>query len=386
MACQRAEIVIVGAGIVGASIAYHLAVRGATDVVILEAAESEITGSSARSLAGVRHQFSDAVNVHLSLYSGARIRNFTEEIGGDAGFHQVGYLLLHSKREQWERALRDVALQQSIGARVEVLPAERVTEFVPETRTADLLGATFGPDDGYCDPHGIASGYLARAREMGVTLRRATPATGLRVEGGGVMAVDTPEGAIACDVVVNAAGCWAGEVGALAGLEIPVKPYRRCVYMTEPFAGIAGDIPLTIDVASGFYMRKEHDSVVFGLSNLAEAPGFKLDVDWDWLEPTTVAGCYRFPVLERARLVDRRCWAGLYEITPDHMPILGRHPRLPNYVDASGFSGHGVMHSPATGLLIAEEILDGRATTIDIDGLRVTRFEAGRPRDERNIF
>lgn len=379
-------MVIIGAGIVGASIAYHLAVRGATDIVILEAAESEITGSSARSLAGVRHQFSDEVNVRLSLYSAARIRNFAEEIGGHAGFHQVGYLLLHSDPEQWERARRDVALQQSLGARVEVLPPDRAGEFVPMTRTADLLGATFGPDDGYCDPHGIASGYLARARDMGVTLRRAIPATGMRIEAGRVTAVDTPGGAIDCDVVVNAAGCWAGEVGALAGLDIPVKPYRRCVYMTEPFADIPGDIPLSIDVASGFYMRKAQDSVVFGLSNLAEPPGFNLDVDWDWLEPTSLAGFYRFPVLERARLIDRRCWAGLYEITPDHMPILGRHPRLPNYVDASGFSGHGVMHSPATGLLVAEEILDGRATTIDIDGLRVNRFEAGRPRDERNIF
>lgn len=383
---QRAEVVIIGAGIVGASVAYHLAIRGATDTVILEAAESEITGSSARSLAGVRHQFSDAVNVRLSLYSAARIRNFTEEIGGHAGFHQVGYLLLHSDREQWERAQRDVALQHSLGARVEVLPPDRAGAFVPLTRTADLLGATFGPDDGYCDPHGIASGYLARAREMGVSLRRATPATGMRVAGERVMAVETPDGVIHCDVVVNAAGCWAGEVGALAGLDIPVKPYRRCVYMTEPFAGIPGDIPLTIDVASGFYMRKEQDSIVFGLSNLAEPPGFNLDVDWDWLEPTTLAGFYRFPVLEGARLIDRRCWAGLYEITPDHMPILGRHPTIPNYVDASGFSGHGVMHSPATGLLIAEEILDGKATTIDIDGLRVSRFESGRRRDERNIF
>lgn len=379
-------MVIIGAGIVGASIAYHLARRGATNVIILEAAEQEITGSSARSLAGVRHQFSDAVNIRLSLYSAERIRKFKQEVGGDAGFHQTGYLLLHSSPAQWEAAQRDVTLQTGLGARVEVLDPEAAGTFIPDTRTHDLLGATFGPDDGYCDPHGIASGYLARAREAGVELRRATPATGVRVVDGRVRAIETPGGSIGCDIVVNAAGCWAGTVGALAGLDIPVKPYRRCVYMTEPFSAVPGDIPLSIDVASGFYMRKEQESIVFGLSNLVEPPGFNLAVDWDWLETVTMAGFHRFPVLEKAHLVNQRCWAGLYEITPDHMPILGRHPQLPNYVDASGFSGHGVMHSPATGLLMAEEVLDGRASTIDIDGLRVNRFNAGHPRDERNIF
>lgn len=386
MAERGAEIAIVGAGIVGASIAYHLALRGATNVVILEAADTPMTGSSARSLAGVRHQFSDAVNVRLSLYGAERIRNFSEEVAGDAGFHQVGYLLLHSDSAAWERARRDVELQLSLGAKVTTLAPGEVRTFIPDIRTDDLYGATFGPDDGYCDPHGIGSGYLARARAAGVQVRCATPVTGIRVAGGRVTAVETPSGPLACDIVVNAAGCWAGQVGALAGLEIPVKPYRRCVYMTEPFDDIPGDIPLTIDVASGFYMRKEQASIVFGVSNPNEPSSFNLEVDWDWLETVSLAGFHRFPILERARLVDRRCWAGLYEITPDHMPILGRHPDLPNYVDASGFSGHGVMHSPATGMLIAEEILDGRAATIDIDDLRVSRFAAGRPREERNIF
>lgn len=386
MSERNASVVIIGAGIVGASIAYHLAVRGCTDVVILERAEAEVTGSSSRSLAGVRHQFSDAVNIRLSLYSAARIKNFTEEVGGYAGFHQVGYLLLVADPEAWARSQRDAALQRSLEARVELLAPAEAARFIPETRADDLVGATFGPDDGYCDPHGIATGYLNRARELGVQLCRRTPAIGMRLSGGRIVAVETPTGPIGCDVAVNAAGCWAGEVGALAGLEIPVKPYRRCVYMTEPFALIPGDIPLTIDVASGFYMRKEHESVVFGVSNLAEPSSYNLDVDWDWLETVLRAGFHRFPILERARLVERRCWAGLYEITPDHMPVLGRHPDLPNYVDASGFSGHGVMHSPATGLLISEEILDGRAQTIDINELRITRFREQRLRDERHIY
>jgi sarcosine oxidase subunit beta len=386
MSGQNASVVIIGAGIVGASVAYHLALRGCTDVTILEQAETEVSGSSARSLAGVRHQFSDEVNIRLSLYGAARIKNFAEEVGGHSGFHQVGYLLLVDDAEAWEQSRRDVELQHRFGVRTQLLMPDEAARFIPETNIAGLLGATFGPDDGYCDPHGIATGYLARARERGVRLRRATPATGIRLEGGRVVAVETPEGALGCDVVINAAGCWAGQVGVLAGLDIPVKPYRRCVYMTEPFAAISGEIPLTIDVGSGFYMRKEGESVIFGISNLDEPSSFNLNVDWDWLETVLRAGFHRFPILERARLVERRCWAGLYEITPDHMPVLGRHPDLPNYVDASGFSGHGVMQSPATGLLIAEEILDGRAHTIDIDELRITRFRDQRLRHERNIY
>jgi sarcosine oxidase subunit beta len=371
---QTADVVIIGAGIIGASIAYHLAVRGCTNVVILEKEETEISGSTARSVAGVRHQFSTEVNIRLSLYSIERLKRFHEEVGGHAGLQQSGYLFLIDNQADWETYCANVALQRSLGVRVELLAPEEAARFIPGMRTDDLIGATFGPDDGFCDPHGIAIGYLNRARELGVRLERATPVVGIWVVGDHVAGVETPVGVVNCPVVVNAAGPWAGEVGMLAGLEIPVRPYRRCVYVTEPFLLIPGPIPLTVDVGTGFYMRKEHENVLFGKSNYAEPPGYNLAVDWEWLDVVLEAGLRRFPILERAGLAEKLCWAGAYEITPDHMPILGRHPELEGYVDASGFSGHGVMHAPATGLLIAEEILDGRAHTIDIDPLRINRF------------
>jgi sarcosine oxidase subunit beta len=383
---QIAQVVIIGAGVIGASIAYHLAARGCTDVLILEREESEISGSTARSAAGVRHQFSSEVNVLLSRYSIERLRHFHEEIGGHAGLEQVGYLFLLSRPEDWELYRANAAMQQRLGVRVEILTAEEAARFVPHMRADDLLGATFGPDDGYCDPHGIALGYLTRARELGVRLARATPATGVRVASGRVTAVETPAGPVFCDLLVNAAGCWAGEVGALAGLHIPVQPYRRCIYVTEPFRAIPGPIPLTVDVTSGFYMRKEHDNMLFGKSNGNEPPGYNLAVDWEWLDTVLEAGLERFPLLEQAGLAERLCWAGAYEITPDHMPVLGKHPALTGYLDASGFSGHGIMHAPATGLLLAEEILDGRAHTINIDELRITRFAAGDLTAERNVI
>jgi sarcosine oxidase subunit beta len=385
MTDSTAEVVIIGAGIMGASIAYHLAARGCSDLLILEQAETEITGSTARSAAGIRHQFSSEVNVRLSLYSVERLKHFTEEIGGHAELKQVGYLFLIDNPATWAEYQRSAAMQRRLGVRVEVLAPNEAARFVPQTRTDGLLGATYGPDDGYCDPYGVAMGYLRRARDLGVRLRRATPAIGIARAGGRVTAVETPDDLISCDVVVNAAGSWAGEVGALAGLDVPVRPFRRCVYMTEPFALIQGPIPLTIDVGTGFYLRKEQENVLFGKSNLAEPPSHNTQVDWDWLDSVLEDGLARFPILERAGLAEKLCWAGSYEITPDHMPILGRHPDLPNYIDASGFSGHGIMHSPATGLLMAEEILDGRAHTIDIDELRITRFTTQRLAHELNI-
>jgi len=383
---KTATAVVIGAGIVGASVAYHLAARGCSDIIILEKAKTGVTGSTARSAAGVRHQFASEVNVRLSIYSIERLKHFTEEVGGHADLKQVGYLLLVNDAETWAAYERNAALQRSLGVRTQTLAPEQVLDIIPRTRVDDLIGATFCPDDGYCDPYGIATGYLARTRELGARLKRSTPAVAIHRSGERVTAVETPNGLINCEWVINAAGPWAGQVGALADLDIPVNPYRRCVYMTEPFALIPTDIPLTIDVGSGFYMRKEKHKVLFGLSNENEPPGENLSVDWEWLHIVIEAGVARFPVLEQAGLAHKNCWAGLYEITPDYMPILGRHPELPNYLDASGFSGHGVMHAPATGMLIAEEILDGQAHTINIDELRVTRFRDQTLKPEANVF
>lgn len=386
MTHQTATVVIIGAGIVGASVAYHLAARGCTDVLLLERADSPVTGSTARSAAGVRHQFANEVNIRLSKYSIERLKHFHEEIGGHSELQQVGYLFLINDEATWGQYRQQVELQNRLGVRTQLLKPEDVHQFVPGTRLDDLVGATFGPDDGYCDPYGVATGYLARARDMGVQLRTASPITTIYREGGRVTGVETPTGRINCEIVVNAAGAWSGEIGKLAGLDVPVQPYRRNLYMTEPFPEFPSAIPLTIDVASGFWMRNEQQSVLFGLSKPDEVPGENLNVDWDWLDTVLDAGLARFPVLERAALVRQRCWAGLYEITPDHMPVLGRHPDVNNFVNANGFSGHGVMHSPATGLLIAEEILDGRAHTINIDELRITRFQDAKIHAEANIF
>ena len=385
MARDSASVVIIGAGIVGSSVAYHLAARGCTDVVILEKAATEVTGSTARSAAGVRHQFANEVNIRLSLYSIERLKRFHEEVGGESGLKQIGYLLLISEPARWESYQKGVALQNSLGVASRTLSPSEVVALMPEVNPDGLLGGTYCAEDGHCDPHGVATSYLAAARRRGVELRRATPALGIRKAGTDALVVDTPRGSISCETVINAAGPWAGRVAALAGLTVPVLPYRRCIYMTEPLPELAG-FPFTIDTASGFYMRKEGDKLLMGVTNENEPPGENLAVDWDWLETVLERGAARFPFLEHVGIIRRNCWAGLYENTPDHTPILGRHPDLPNYVDASGFSGHGVMHSPATGMLIAEEVLDGRAHTIDIDALRITRFASHATSAEGHVY
>jgi sarcosine oxidase subunit beta len=383
---HTAEVLIIGAGIIGASVAYHLAIRGCTDVLILEKAEAPITGSTAFSAGGVRHQFAREVNIRLSKYSIERLKNFSDEVGGHADLRQTGYLFLINKEDTWAQFQDQVRLQRSLSVQVELLEPRDVLEYVPGTRLDDILGATFGAEDGFCDPYGIASGYLTRARELGVRVALSTPVTDAQFKGDRLVAVETPDGLVSGEFVVNACGAWSGQVAALLGVDLPVQPYRRNAFITECFPKFPDPIPLTFDVDTGFWMRKEGDGLLFGMANPADPPGVNLNVDWEWLPEVLDAGIDRFPLLEEARLAKRQCWAGLYEISPDHMPILGRHPELPNYLHASGFSGHGVMHSPAAGMLIAEEILDGRAHSIDIDELRITRFGNMSVQSETNIY
>jgi sarcosine oxidase subunit beta len=372
---------VLGAGIIGASCAFHLAERGVS-VRVLEMQGAPAMGSTGKSAAGVRVQFTEEVNIRLSWESIQIYRQFPETIGDDAGYRPIGYLLLVPP-DQWADHLASVALQRRLGAPVEALSladAQQIVQF----ETAGLVGATYGPADGIVDPHSATLAFLRRARERGACIQFNAPATRIR-RAGTVWQVETPQGSFQASTLVNAAGSWAGEVAQLAGLSVPVQPVRRQIYMTAPLS-TPHAYPLTIDVPSGFYLRSEGQRVLFGRSNPDEAPGFHEGVDWNWFEQTLAVGLERFPWLEDTSLDAQACWWGYYEVTPDHNPVLGRMPGAESWINAAGFSGHGVQQAPAVGRVIAEEIVDGRAHSINLDPLRIERFASAPQAREHNIF
>jgi sarcosine oxidase subunit beta len=381
---QTADVVITGAGIIGASCAYHLAQRGAR-VTMLEMQSAPAMGSTGKSAAGVRVQFTEEVNIRLSWESIQTYRAFPERFGDDVGYRPIGYLLLVPP-DQWADHLQSVALQQHLGAPVTVLSPEEAQHLVPFA-TAGLVGTTHGPADGIVDPHSATLAFLRLARERGAAVHLNAPVTSIRREGA-AWQVETPQGTFQAAYLLNASGAWAGAVARLAGLDVPVQPVRRLIYVTAPLP-MPHAYPLTIDFLSGFYLRSEGQRVLFGRSNPDEPPGFREGMDWDWFEQTLAVGMDRFPWLADTQLDAQACWWGFYEVTPDDNPILGRMPGADTWVNAAGFSGHGVQQAPAVGRVIAEEIVDGRAHSIDIDPLRIQRFAGGLPAwlpRERNIF
>jgi sarcosine oxidase, subunit beta len=365
------DVVVVGSGINGASIAWNLARRGLS-VTVLEREAAPAMGSTGRSAAGVRVQFTTAPNVALSMYSLPTYREFEERHGHDIGYRAIGYLLL-VPHARWERHMESVALQRSLGAPVEVLDPASATRFV-DFDTEGLAGATYGPWDGVIDPHMATHAWVALARELGVAFRmghdvRAIDPRGER-EG---WIVRTGVESWSCGWVVNAAGAWSASVARLAGLEVPVGPKRIQIFLSAPVTD-SRTYPLTIDLTTGVYLRSEGNRVLFGLDDLEQPAGFSEGVDPEWLEHVLLTGVGRFPWWEEMGVDLRASWWGYYAVSPDNSPIIGIHPDAARWIDACGFSGHGIMHAPATGVAVAELVADGTTTTVDVDHFRHTRF------------
>lgn len=368
---DRADVIVIGAGIVGASCAFRLAELGRR-VIVLEREPAPAGGSTGRSAAGVRHQFSDAVNVRLSQASIAEYRTMEA-----AAYKPIGYLF-YVPPDQWDAQMRAVALQRSLGVDVRVLDPAQAQAIVPADAQG-LQGATWCTADGVVDPHGICMHYVARARDLGARVLVNRDVTGIgRVGTDGPWRVHAGDRVFEAPQLVNAAGAWAGRIGALAGLDVPVQPARRVVFATAPLPEalrLPHPYPLTVDLASGLWFRSEGERLIFGLSN-PEDTGFEEGIDWPWLETTYEAAITHFPWFEHLSIDRKASWWGYYEVTPDHNPVLGRMPGAPGWFNACGFSGHGVQQAAAVGRLIAQEA-SGQALSIDIDALRIERFARG---------
>jgi sarcosine oxidase, subunit beta len=378
-----ADAVIVGAGIMGCATAHALAERGLTNVLVLEK-DGIGQGATADAAGGIRQQFSTETNIRLATYSVRVWETFRERFDQDIDLHQQGYLFLLTDPVEEPVFRKNLALQQRLGVPARwVTPAE-IAAVNPFVLLDDVYGGTFCPEDGWVDTSAATMGFARAARTLGVEIVEETAVTGIRVEAGRVTGVDTPAGAVATPLVVICAGPQTRLVGALAGVDIPVDPYRRMSFITEPFAALPPTLPMTIEFATGLYFHPESGGFLFGMGNREEPSSFDKTVVEDWLIQTVEALIARAPVFAEANV--RRGWAGFYEITPDDNPVLGFLGEPEGLAVAAGFSGHGFMQGPAIGVCMAELILDGAARTVDIAAFRPSRFREGALAQEHNII
>lgn len=379
---HTADIVVIGGGVMGASIAYHLALRGQKDVLLLEKESFFGQGATGRCAGGVRYQFASEVNVRLSLQSLPMLERFEEETGQAIDYRPCGYLFILSRPEDVRVFQRNVALQHSLGVDTEWLEGDQIRRRLPLMCLEDIIAGTYNARDGLVDPNSVVMGYVRAAQHLGVKALTDVEVSGIKVESGRVAGLETNQGAISTRVVFNAAGPWAGLIGSMAGVDIPITPLRRQMFTTSPIPEIPQDFPFILDFAQSLYFHREGNGLLIGMSNPNEKPGFNQNVDPDWEFVNLEAATARMPLLEKAGLASH--WAGLYEVTPDAHPIYGITPVEGFYVCA-GFSGHGFMHGPISGKIMSEIFLDRAARSVDVSMLDLARFVEDRLVREYNV-
>ena len=373
---RSAEVVIIGGGCMGASVAYHLARLGMTDVVLLEREKMLATGSTGRNAGGIRHQFSNEANIKLSIESIRLLERFADEVGHPVDFHQDGYLFLLSSPASVETFERNVALQRGLGVEVEWLDAAAAAALAPGLDTGGVLAATFCQKDGIADPNGVTMGFARTAQSLGVVVERDVEVTGITVAAGRVASVETTRGRIDTRIVVNAAGPYARPIGALAGADVPVDPIRRHIFIAAPGVGKAAmHVPsshlMVIDFETTFYFHREGAGLLFGMGGRHETPTFDTTVQWDFLPQVIAVAVKRLPALAAASI--SHAWAGLYEMSPDGNPIVGPAEGVGGLYLINGFSGHGFQHSPAAGRILAD-VIAGRDPHFDLTPFAPGRF------------
>jgi sarcosine oxidase subunit beta len=377
-----ADVVVVGGGVMGASTAYHLVGAGVRGVVLLEREAFFGLGATGRCAGGIRHQFATEINIRLSLHSLRMLDALEEETGQPALVRKCGYLFVLTDPTDATAFQRNVALQHALGVPTEWLSGDEVRRRLPECVFPDALAGTFLASDGLADPNSVVMAYINAARRLGARCLTEVAVTGLEGSGGRITAVQTSAGRIEAGAVVNAAGPWSAPLAALAGVDLPVQPLRRQWLTTTSLPGLSRDFPFVIDFAQSLYFHPEGEGLLTGMSNTDEVPGFDQSVDSEWELVHLEAAAQRLPLLEQAGVNSR--WAGLYEVTPDAHPILGATPLAGFYV-VTGFSGHGFMHGPICGKLMAEVMTTGQASTLDISSLALSRFAENRSTVEYNV-
>jgi sarcosine oxidase, subunit beta len=375
-----ASVVIVGGGVIGTSVAFHLAEAG-VDVVLLERQQLG-SGSTCRAAGGVRAQFSDALNIEIAQRSLRAFREFARRPGWEIDFKQVGYLFVLSRESDVSVFERNVELQNDYGVPSRILSPAQARELCPLLAGDDILAAAFSPEDGHLTPEAVVQGYAYGARALGAHIRVGCEVLDIRSSGGEITEVITPHGAIRTGTVVCAAGAWSRSCGEMVGVELPVTPLRRQVLFTEPISDLSPHLPMTIDFASSFYFHREGPGVLLGMSDPEEKPGFVTETSDDWIPRLIEIASHRAPRIADAGI--RGGWAGLYEMTPDHNAIIGEAGGASRFLYATGFSGHGFLQGPAVGEILRDLVLV-RQPPVDVGPLSVERFDAAALRPEYNV-
>ncbi|MEV0481600.1 FAD-binding oxidoreductase [Streptomyces sp. NPDC050508] len=378
---RQAEVVVIGGGVIGTSITYHLARAGVRDVILVERDELA-AGSTSKAAGGVRAQFSDGLNVQLGARSLKAFARFEEDTGYDIGLHRVGYLFLLSTPEDVASFEAGVRLQNSLNVPSRMIDPAEARRLSPLISTEGLLAAAYSPDDGHCTPEAVVHGYASAARAHGATILRHTDVTGIETHGDTITAVVTTLGRIDTHSVICAAGAWSKAIGAMAGVDLPVQPLRRQIAVTEPVTGLPPNLPMTIDFTTSLYFHTEGPGLLVGMSDPDERPGFATDTHDRWIPRLAEAMRLRAPDLLDLRRTGG--WAGLYENTPDHNALIGEATSVSRFLYATGFSGHGFLQGPAVGEVVRDLYL-GHVPFVDVSPLSAGRFAADAPRPEVNL-
>ncbi|MGQ4832550.1 MAG: NAD(P)/FAD-dependent oxidoreductase [Candidatus Asgardarchaeia archaeon] len=377
---RKSEVVIIGAGVTGLGIAYQLAKRGFTDVVVVEQKYPSY-GASGRNAGGVRQQWDTEENIILARESVKMFKKLPQELGWNFFFRQTGYLILAFTEEEVERYKRNIKLQNKLGVPSRWVSPEKAKEIAPAIDESKILGAAYNPTDGVLHPIGLVYGYWRKVKEMGVDVYTYTKVTGIKVENGKVKGVITDKGEIETKIVVNAAGGYSRYIAEMAGVELPNQPYRREIMVSEPLKPIIN--PMIISFHHGIYITQtSRGEIIGGWGDPNEKPGINLRSSPGWLEKFAKLAVSILPDIRYVKVL--RQWAGVYDITPDHRPILGEVDEVEGFIQANGYSGHGVMISPMVTKLIAELIIDHK-TSIPIDSLNLRRFKEGEVKEEHMV-
>jgi sarcosine oxidase subunit beta len=384
---QTAEVVIIGGGIVGSSIAYHLTAGGCNDVLVIERESAQGKGSTGKSMGGVRAQFSTPVNIQMSLYSISFYASFEERLGHPSGYRPQGYLFCATNDKHLAYLRTNYEKQIAMGLKeVRLISGDDIRSMFPQLRGDDIVGGSFCPTDGFVDPYSSMIGLMTWASDHGAKLWKNAEVIGIRCDARGIAGVETTKGTVFTRKVVNCGGAWAAGIAKMVGVDLPVEPLRRMLVPTEPFDRFPHSAPMIIDMSNGFHFRPEGLGFLLAWNDPEETPGYKTDFEASFIEKILTRAADRVPIFENLAVNPKRAWAGLYEMTPDHHPILGPVPSVPDFFLANGFSGHGVMHAPATGKILADLILAGKTDLIDASLLDFARFAEGRMIEETAVL